>query len=354
MSIQYSGEELDYKQQQKLTLAYVRSEIPDVENYKKDFMTYIGGKKNIYCVKHKSPLIASTLREETCVQCKTKKEYFCCCQFNCNVCLCKNCADTFDPSTINFVPTEQHDHPTDDNDIDNGIDEVDGINDGYGCDNYQSNEENDTDNDIDESLLIEPYHLSDGDSRGSLDGFCSDDSQDTNPVEETDSFDDDFEDFLLAAGNVDNECGDDNDDIIQNVIPATNAGETALHITDNPNQKQINRVSGHVILNQCGSLLSQRSHTINGSSKHKFFLQKIHSTTKGESVPLLYPEGMLFPSIFPFPDPDGISSVGCIPAPLLSTLLQQSGFESIPQHIQTRLTAPFCEYQICFFIFLYS
>ena len=121
MSIQYSGEELDYKQQQKLTLAYVRSEIKKVENYKKDFMMDIGGKKNLYCVKHKSPLIASTLREETCVKCKMKKEFFRCCQFNCNICLCKKCADMFDPSIINFVPEEQNNNLTEENDIDDVI-----------------------------------------------------------------------------------------------------------------------------------------------------------------------------------------------------------------------------------------
>jgi hypothetical protein len=104
-----------------------------------------------------------------------------------------------------------------------------------------------------------------------------------------------------------------------------------------------NRVSGHVILNQCGSLLSRRNHDIRGSSKHKFFLQKIHATSDGESIPLLYPESMIFPSIFPFCDPDGIPSLGCIPAPLLSSNIQKYGFESIPQHTRTRITVPFCK-----------
>ena len=105
------------------------------------------------------------------------------------------------------------------------------------------------------------------------------------------------------------------------------------------------RVSGHVILNQCGSLLSRTNDDIKGSSKHKFFLQKIHSSFDGESIPLLYPESMLFPSIFPFPDPNGNTSVGSIPAPLLSKFMEKRGFESIPQHIRTRLTTPFCKYK---------
>ena len=94
--------------------------------------------------------------------------------------------------------------------------------------------------------------------------------------------------------------------------------------------KKTNKVSGHVILNQCGSLLSRPNHEIKGSSKHNYFLQKIHSTSDGKSIPLLYPESMLFPSIFPFSDTKGFPRVGCLPAPFLSRSLEKKGFDSIP------------------------
>ena len=103
-----------------------------------------------------------------------------------------------------------------------------------------------------------------------------------------------------------------------NEIPTTNAGETALLIQDDEEYTNTNRVSGHVILNQCGSLLSCKDHNINRSSKHKFFIQNIPSTTDGNNILLLWPESMIFQSIFPFEDPDGFPSLGCIPAPLLS------------------------------------
>ena len=57
-------------------------------------------------------------------------------------------------------------------------------------------------------------------------------------------------------------------------------------------------ISGHVILHQCGSLLTRGNHLVNGSKMQKFIIQKLCSTVKGESVPLAYPDAMMFPSIF--------------------------------------------------------
>ena len=75
-------------------------------------------------------------------------------------------------------------------------------------------------------------------------------------------------------------CGDDHDFFQNNdSIPTTNSGEQAFMIQDFNQYAKKNAVSGHVILNQCSSLLSRKNFEINGSSKHKFFLQKMHSTT---------------------------------------------------------------------------
>ena len=169
--------------------------------------------------------------------------------------------------------------------------------------------------------------------------------EDGSTVNSNDFFRDDFGDFLITTDDANLMCGDDHDFFTNDEsMPTTNAGETAFSIRDANEYTKPNRVSGHVILNQCGSLLSRKDHEINGSSKHKFFLQKIHSTSDGLSIPLLYPESMLFPSIFPFEDPDGFPSLGCIPAPLLSKKMESLGFASIPQHIRIRLTVPFCKF----------
>ena len=100
---------------------------------------------------------------------------------------------------------------------------------------------------------------------------------------------DDFNDFCIHTDDPDFY---DDFDSCEDIIPTTDAGELAYTIKEDGSE--ISRVSGHVILNQCGSLLCRSKHQIKGSSKHKFFLQKIHATSPGNSIPLLYPEHMLF------------------------------------------------------------
>ena len=65
------------------------------------------------------------------------------------------------------------------------------------------------------------------------------------------------------------------------------------------------------------------------------------STSKGHAVPLVFPEGMLFPSIFWRDTSDG-SLVGALPAALMASKKECKafGFASMQEHIQTRLTNP--------------
>ena len=80
---------------------------------------------------------------------------------------------------------------------------------------------------------------------------------------------------MVSTIDPDLQYGDDHEYIaVNDLIPTTNAEDEAFHIRDTVEQWPINRVSGHVILNQCGSLSSRRDHEIKGSSKHQFFLQK--------------------------------------------------------------------------------
>ena len=301
---------VDFQCQETLTLGYVCCDALSVAKYKRDFLTYIGGRNNIYCGVHNLPLIASTTRDNMCSRCGEKKEFFKCCNFDCKICLCKVCLDECDENVPNYVRES----------TDNANDEVD-----------NNQVESSDDRSIDLGM--------------SDDEEGSDSDEEYSFVSNDDSFDDDFDDFVVTTYDPDLEYGDDHDYVGSNdPIPTTNAAENALQISDARGQRPINRVSGHVILNQCGSLLSRRDHEIKGSSKHQFFLQKIHATSNAECIPLIYPEGVLFPSIFPFDDPDGFASVGCIPAPLLCRSMEQLGFESIPQHTRTRLTIPSCKF----------
>ena len=95
--------------------------------------------------------------------------------------------------------------------------------------------------------------------------------------------DDNFEDFLTRADDPHFMSNDDDVDVI---VPSKDMEDLAVTIKEEEHEKAL-RVSGHVILNQCGSLLIRRNHDIKGSSKHIFFLQKIHATSPGSCVPLL-------------------------------------------------------------------
>ena len=103
-------------------------------------------------------------------------------------------------------------------------------------------------------------------------------------------------------------------------------------------------------MNQCGTLLTRSKHQIKGSSKHNWFLQKIHSTSVGNSLPLLYPENMIFISSFFMSAGSDQAGLGAIPAPLLTQSITTHGFSSIPQHVRSRLSCPFCKYMIYLYI----
>ena len=52
-------------------------------------------------------------------------------------------------------------------------------------------------------------------------------------------------------------------------------------------------VSGHVILNFVGTILTRQRRQVKSSSIHKYFLQRLFSTSIGKSFSLLYPEAMI-------------------------------------------------------------
>ena len=129
------------------------------------------------------------------------------------------------------------------------------------------------------------------------------------------------------------------------VIPTTNSGRLPLEINQDvfaSGAFQDMVVSGHVLLNQCGTLLTRSHHQIRGSSKHKFFLQGIVANSFGKSVPLLYPEAMIFPSIYwKMADKSG-AIAGAIPSSLLTENTKRDGFQTIAQHVRSRLSTFNC------------
>ena len=77
---------------------------------------------------------------------------------------------------------------------------------------------------------------------------------------------------------------------------------------------------------------------IKGNKKENYFIQKLCANSVGTSVPLMYPEGLLFPNIFYLALLDSLSIVGAMPAPLL-TEKNDFGFASLMEHTRSRLTS---------------
>ncbi|MGB0404839.1 MAG: hypothetical protein ACPGDB_01450, partial [Fusobacterium sp.] len=124
-----------------------------------------------------------------------------------------------------------------------------------------------------------------------------------------------------------------------NIIPTTDTGDICVLVEEDENNNDV--IDGHVILNQCGSLLSRNDNHIRSYRTQKHFLQRIASIVNNETIPLLYPEAMLFPSIFWYLSKDSGSYLGAIPSCLLGSDLSLHGIASIKSHIDTRLTTQF-------------
>ena len=137
---------------------------------------------------------------------------------------------------------------------------------------------------------------------------------------------------------------ENNDDEIDNfimpsnLIQTTNTGDVPIEV--NEKVKYGFKFSGCNILNNIGSLLSRKLHEIKGSRYVNCNFQKICSVAKCKSIPLLYPEGMIFPSLHWKSAKDDCSIAGAIPSSLLNEFMSKEGFAPIQQHVRTRLTSP--------------
>ena len=340
-----------FKEGHGYTLAYVKLEITDVESINDEYLTYLGGKSHVKCGVHKFSFIISMDKKNKC-QCG-KYEFYCCPDLKCSQCICKLCFNALDTNICTFINIGENEDNTNTDDIDNDtnddIDSDDDLQEPYEDQNFNDGEyllhnNNDLSSDIDESNGY------DEDDNLEEDNFNQDLRNQMLPQRESDLLleRDDIDNYVTSSLDPDLPAIDEEDDNLQEIngqIDYTNAGEYVLNVReDNQNKgtyKDIT-ISGHTILNQNGSLLTRKRHQIKGSRKQSFFLQKICSTSIGSSVPTIYPEAMLFPSIFWKTANDNLSLVGAIPSPLLSDTISKFGFASIPMHVRSRLTSPLC------------
>ena len=292
--------------QDRVIAVYVKKRVIDFQTLNYEYLKYIGGQQHVFCKTHEIPLIYSCNRNKKC-NCG-RKETFTCAKLDCHTCICQRCVDQMDPISIHHIEMN-----------DNGATE-------------------NVDDEDDNSQLLEP--IADPNSEEFDDNIDEEINDNELPFQNILERDpdllerDDFDDFVTSGEPPDIE---DNFTGENNVIPTTNAGEFAFEIEEDVPTDRV-YVSGHVILNQNGTVLTRKKHQIKGSSIHKFFLQKICATNIGSSIPLLYPESMLFPSIFYHMSDDGAMS-GAIPSYLLTEHINKYGFQSLPQHIRSRLSS---------------
>lgn len=97
----------------------------------------------------------------------------------------------------------------------------------------------------------------------------------------------------------------------------------------------------HVLLNMQGHLLIRRNTKLRMRKKNSNFYERIVSRSKGQTVPLVYAEGLLFPDIFYFHTGDG-SILGALPTALWTDekTLAKYGIASMRQHGRNRILDP--------------
>lgn len=257
---------------------YVIMRKSTIESLMHDFMTYIGGQVTMKCLLHKLPLITNSKKDEKCYHSLLGTERKCgrnmsykCPDLRCKCGLCKKCYQQAIQDSNEFVqppmiPCNDIQYVSDTESMDS-------------CASHLS--------DIEMESITEECNL---------DEYLGIDMN-GNPTSELganniETEDDGINDFVVLGG--DDDIPSDN--VVSEFFPTTVSGDKAYLVEDDSNKEDY--VNGHVIMNQCGALLNRNDRDIIGYSSQKYFLQRIASITDGDSIPLLYPEAMLFPSIF--------------------------------------------------------
>ena len=268
------------------------------------YMKYIGAQNHIKCGCHKYFLITDRTNKKECITrgCDNKVTNTCP-ELRCNVKLCRKCFLNLPTNEKKEIFPQSFNSRTNE----------------YDTDTISSENSNSTEN------LIEPYDILLEDLESSSRCNNKDNFEFTH-----DDLIDEFEKDKEAVDNVhieldmnyfgdypdDFEITNENDENNENsnnvLIPTTNALLKAKKIyTDDDNW--LIRTNGHVLLNQSGKLLNRKNNNMNSNKHQKHFIQNIAATVEGNCIPLLYPEGMLFPSIFWKALNDG-SIIGAIPS----------------------------------------
>ena len=287
-------------------LVYCQKHDSNMDELRDAYLQYLGGQTKVFCRLHNTPMIPAVRFRglyKTCsvvveheVQC-TGRAHLCCAFDNCNAASCT-----------------RHSNGVVDGRGTLYIDPIEG------------------ENVVEDGQFVAELNADENDHAGSMDDCDGGEEVEMDRYDEemyvTHNIVDDDDDSLQVS--------DDGDRSIVDGFLTTNAGRSAYDVVAGSGT-----VPGHVILNNCGSCLIRRNRQLKGTRYQQAFLQQIVSTTKGHAVPLVYPEAMLFPSIFWRDTADG-SLVGALPAAVMASKSEcrMFGIASMQEHIQSRLSNP--------------
>lgn len=295
-------------------LIYVRTGGGYRLNAKLRYLQYTGGQRYLICHRHNVPLTIIPIfhgqQREKCCYTDDTRNFVCnrVGKWSCSepACICALCSahgkQLLEQATTNQQVFRIHSRPVD----------------------------------LNQPVLPQPLLWHNGDELQNVDPLAAliqdqDDSDDDDEPQVGDGLlmDPDFD--IMQDGVL-----DENDPIEQELhMPTTNAADIPVM------QESSSGVSGHILLNKHFGLLRRPGHANYVGSKQAAFFQRMTARFAGASIPLLYPEGMLFPSIFWKSMADG-TVIGALPHCFWTnkTACKKAGFADLSAHIKTRLMDP--------------
>ena len=306
---------------------YVNTKVPDVEELRREFLSYTGGQSAVTCRDHDLPLIVVGTRtfsgNERCPGLPDsdgcgRKLYYKCPRRGCTVCLCRDCLR----SVTEHLPLR----------VSLGAVSVG------------------TSGEVDASSVAEVVEEVDDASVGSDIGAADGDSEfGEDVVGGRDEFDNEGDDVAFGMPLLQGLHDGSDEPLFDPEAGACDAGlacpevpRTIAHANTIPDlvpDADSNFVGNVCILNGLGSLLVRSRHDVNMARSNHEFLQERIVSRYGYSIPMLYAEATLFPSVFPFDDSQTPSILGAIPSAFLSQDKNsgEHGVASLVNHVRNRI-----------------
>ena len=326
---------------------YAKKTPESVSKMRDEYFSFMGGQKECCCDRHRMPLVSCRRdKERTCSAHKEASETsyckkqcsFCCPVDGCSVAVCHGCmgrikeSACIDPiyiGTGNGVISREiacnvgagKNTVTGDaesNDVEVGP-----------CKKRQRTEGEERGGEVDAEGGIE---FDDDSSVSSCESMLSLESgvQPTGGEVLGEELESDDDGTVMEEGG-----GDD--------FPTTIYGNKGVIITQAGVSKE-RSIRGTGILNVAASLLTRERGEISGTREERGFVQRLAMQETGNTVPIAYPEAMMFPSVFWASAGNEANGafVGSIPLPLMCRSESRKDVEmaSILDHVKTRIMSP--------------